>query len=65
MADEDQITLTLEGDRARDGITLAAFDSFVDHFLLALRYHYRSSRASVVRRPGRASRTRNSRRTSD
>jgi hypothetical protein len=53
MADEDQITLTLEGDRARDGVSLAAFDSFVSHFLLALRYHYRSARTSVLRRSGR------------
>jgi hypothetical protein len=53
MADEDQITLTLEGDRAREGVSLAAFDSFVGHFLLALRYYYRSSRTSVVRRSGR------------
>jgi len=53
MASREQVTLRLEGEKAREGVTLAAFESFVDHFLSALRYHYRSSRSSPTRKQGR------------
>ena len=53
MATDDQVTLILEGERAREGVTLAAFESFVSHFLAALRYHYRATRAAEVRKQGR------------
>jgi len=47
-----QITLTLEGEHARKGVSLDAFDSFISHFLSALRYHYRASRSQTVKKPG-------------
>lgn len=53
MAGEERVTLTLQGERAREGVTLAAFESFVEHFLGALRYHYRSGRSAPIRKPGR------------
>jgi hypothetical protein len=53
MASREQVTLTLQGEKAREGVNLAAFESFVEHFLKALRYHYRSSRAAPIRKQGR------------
>lgn len=50
---DDKITLKLEGEHAKKGVSLAAFESFVAHFVSALRYHYRSSRAEPTRKPGR------------
>jgi hypothetical protein len=49
----DRITLRLEGEHARSGVSLAAFDSFIAHFISALRYHYRSSRAEPTKKAGR------------
>lgn len=54
MADSPlQITLTLEGQRAVRGVALDAFDGFIEHFIGALRYHYRASRAEVIKKTGR------------
>ena len=49
----DRIILTLEGELATKGVSLAAFDSFVGHFISALRYQYRSSRAEPTKKAGR------------
>ena len=51
--EDDRIVLTLEGAHAKKGVSLAAFDSFVGHFVSALRYHYRSSRAEPTKKAGR------------
>jgi hypothetical protein len=48
----NQITLTLEGEQARKGVSLDAFDAFIDHFTTALRYHYRASRFAEVKKTG-------------
>jgi hypothetical protein len=48
-----RITLTLEGERAKKGVSLAAFENFVSHFISALRYHYRASTAAPIRKTGR------------
>jgi hypothetical protein len=48
-----QITLTLRGERAQKGVTLDAFEAFIDHFSNALRYHYRAARAEVIKKTGR------------
>jgi hypothetical protein len=48
-----QITLTLKGECAEKGVALDAFESFIDHFISALRYHYRASRAEVIKKTGR------------
>lgn len=48
-----QITLKLEGEKAIEGVSLAAFEGFVNHFLAALRYHHRVSTATPVRKAGR------------
>src|SRR3954447_26960793 len=53
MANQERVTLTLEGEKAREGVSLAAFEGFVDHFLKALRYHYRSGQSAPIRRLGR------------
>ena len=47
-----RITLTLKGERATEGISLDAFDTFITHFLSALRYNYRASKAEPTRRTG-------------
>lgn len=52
-ADKDRITLELQGERAREGVSLAAFDGFVTHLLTALRYHYRAATAAPVKKTGR------------
>jgi hypothetical protein len=52
-ADKDRITLELQGERARQGVSLAAFDGFVTHLLTALRYHYRAATAAPVKKTGR------------
>ena len=46
------ITLSLRGERAKEGITLDAFDGFIRHFTSALRYHYRASKSEPTRRIG-------------
>jgi hypothetical protein len=48
-----RITLTLEGEHAKKGVSLDAFENFVDHFISALRYHYRASIAAPVKKTGR------------
>lgn len=48
-----QITLKLEGRRAKKGVALDAFEAFIEHFISALRYHYRASKAEVIKKTGR------------
>lgn len=48
-----RVTLVLEGERARVGVSLAAFEGFVKHFITALRYHHRATRATPIRKTGR------------
>lgn len=49
----DSITLKLEGSRAKRGVTLSDFESFIDHFLAALRDFDRDRRGETTQKPGR------------
>jgi len=49
---DTSITLTLKGERAKEGITLDAFDGFITHFTSALRCHYRASQSEPTRKTG-------------
>lgn len=56
MATEEvrkSITLRLQGSRATRGVPLATFETFIDCFLAALRYHYRSTALEPAKKAGR------------
>ena len=48
----DQITLTISGARAVRGVSLSDFESFIDHFLAALRDYDRARRGEPTRKSG-------------
>jgi hypothetical protein len=49
---DDEITLTLTGERAQHGLALADLESFVDHFARALRDYDRARRGEETRKAG-------------
>jgi hypothetical protein len=55
MAEDTQrsVTLKLEGSKATRGVPLATFETFIDQFLTALRYHYRATGAEPAKKTGR------------
>jgi hypothetical protein len=50
--DDNQIRLTIKGARAERGVSLSDFESFIDHFLAALRDYDRAGRGEPTRRSG-------------
>lgn len=54
MAEEPRrsVTLKLEGSKAKRGVALATFETFIDQFLTALRYHYRATGAEPAKKTG-------------
>ncbi|MHB1538355.1 MAG: hypothetical protein ACYCUM_06960 [Solirubrobacteraceae bacterium] len=55
-ADDKQITLTIEGERAQRGVNLSDFENFIESFLGALRDYDRARRGELTRKPGRLER---------
>src|SRR4051794_461726 len=49
---DSQVTLTITGSRAQDGVSLSDFESFIDNFLAALRDYDRASRGEPTRKSG-------------
>lgn len=47
------VTLELHGSKATRGVALATFETFIDQFLAALRYHYRATAAEPAKKTGR------------
>jgi len=47
------ITLRLQGSKATRGVPLATFETFIENFLAALRYHYRATALEPARKYGR------------
>lgn len=52
-SERTQITLTLEGERAKGGVSLSDFESFIDNFLAALRDFERHHRGAQTRKSGK------------
>ena len=49
----NSITLRLQGSKATRGVPLATFETFIDNFLAALRYHYRATALEPAKKAGR------------
>jgi hypothetical protein len=55
-AEVNRVTLRIEGSRAVSGVGLSDFESFIKHFLRALRVFHRSLRREPAKKPGRPDR---------